>query len=156
MHWLEPTLDEPPGGALPLVIRGADCRTRAELFSEWARALDFPRYFGHNWNAFHDCLSEKALWHSDPDGPPPTRPLTLLVENAAQLLADAPPSELQLLFQTLAETAAVADDDEDAGVYPDGFRIHVLLHDTPDQLRALAQRVQATGLRLSNPLDQAT
>ncbi|MEW2121827.1 barstar family protein [Streptomyces sp. NPDC005474] len=143
MHWLELTVDEPPGEIPPTVVQGADCRTRAELFSAWARALEFPGHFGHNWNAFHDCVSERALWHSDPDGPPPAGPLTILVEDAALLLTDAHSSELHVLLQSLSDAATVAADDEDAGVYPDSFRIHVLLHDTPHRLRVLARRVQA-------------
>ncbi|MDX3629684.1 barstar family protein [Streptomyces europaeiscabiei] len=143
MHWLELTVDEPPGEVLPVVIRGTGCRTSAELFAAWAQALDFPSHFGHNWNAFHDCVSERALWHSDPDGPPPAGPLTILVEDAFLLLTDAPPPELEVLLQTLSDAATVADDDEDTGVYPDGFRLHVLLRDTPDRLRVLARRVRA-------------
>ncbi|WP_093865465.1 barstar family protein [Streptomyces sp. TLI_053] len=31
------------------LVRGANCRTAAALFAEWARTLAFPGYFGHNW-----------------------------------------------------------------------------------------------------------
>ncbi|MDW8810139.1 barstar family protein [Streptomyces scabiei] len=145
MHWppwLDLTANPPQVDPPPLVIPGGGCRTKADLFSSWARALDFPHHFGHNWDAFYDCVSERALWHSDPDGPPPTGPLTILVEDAALLLSDAPPAELRLLLRALSDAATVAADDEDAGVYPDGFRIRVLLHDTPDRLRSLAHRVR--------------
>lgn len=145
MDWVELTMHEPPGEALSAVVRGTACRTRAGLFSEWARALEFPAYFGRNWDAFHDCVSEKALWHSDPDGPPPVRPLTILVEDAAQLLADAPPQDLGILLQTLSDAATVQDSDEDACTYVHGFRLCLLLHDAPGGLSDLAHRMHAAG-----------
>lgn len=33
-------------------------RGEAELLSEIARALKFPDYFGHNWDAVDDCLGD--------------------------------------------------------------------------------------------------
>jgi hypothetical protein len=32
--------------------------TRAGFFQELARALRFPDYFGHNWDAVYDCLTD--------------------------------------------------------------------------------------------------
>ncbi|GGK74068.1 hypothetical protein GCM10010094_38730 [Streptomyces flaveus] len=153
MNWLRLTVHEPPGEpeeSLSVVVRGTDCSTRTGLFSTWARALEFPAYFGHNWDAFHDCVSEKALWHSDPDGPPPAHPLTILVEDAAQLLADAAPQDLTALLQSLSDAATVQDHDEDAGAYPDGFRLRLLLHDTPAGLVELAGRMREAGFLSSD------
>jgi hypothetical protein len=36
----------------------AGIATEEELFSVYVRGLEFPPYFGWNWNAFHDCLSD--------------------------------------------------------------------------------------------------
>jgi hypothetical protein len=91
-------------------------------------------------------LLEATLWHADLDGSPPSaRPLTILVEDASRLLADARPRDLAILLGALSGAATVADGDEDAGVYRGGFRLWLLLHDTPDQLRVLARRIQAAG-----------
>lgn len=40
------------------ILRGRRCATRESLLQEWAAALQFPYYFGHNWAAFEDCLND--------------------------------------------------------------------------------------------------
>jgi RNAse (barnase) inhibitor barstar len=47
----------PPGFAVR-TIQGKKCRTPSTLFGEFARALDFPDYFGHNWDALEECLAD--------------------------------------------------------------------------------------------------
>ncbi|WP_141576831.1 barstar family protein [Actinomadura sp. WMMA1423] len=70
-------------------VDGHDCRTRAAFFREAARALGFPDYFGHNWDAFLDCLR-------DLDGP------AFTVARADELLADEDPRELAVLLEILS------------------------------------------------------
>lgn len=53
----ERILDVPEGFSLHL-LRGTKCRTAAALFEEFARALKFPDYFGHNWDALEECLAD--------------------------------------------------------------------------------------------------
>ncbi len=50
--------EQVPGGAHIASIEGARCQTAHDLFIEFARALEFPDYFGHNWDAFDECLSD--------------------------------------------------------------------------------------------------
>lgn len=71
-------------------VDGHACRTRAAFFHEAARALDFPDYFGHNWDAFLDCLR-------DLDRP------ALTVARADELLAEEDPRQLAILLDILAE-----------------------------------------------------
>ncbi|WP_158516431.1 barstar family protein [Kitasatospora sp. MBT66] len=80
------------------LVRGANCRTRAALFAEWARALSFPGYFGHNWDAFEECLNDALL---PPGAGPAATRLLVLVTDADALLADEPPAQLALLLDIL-------------------------------------------------------
>jgi RNAse (barnase) inhibitor barstar len=51
-------LVKPPAGFALRLIQGKKCATPAGVFKEFARALDFPDYFGHNWDALEECLAD--------------------------------------------------------------------------------------------------
>ena len=55
---LAESLVHPPPGLALKVIKGRLCKTPATLFAEFARALAFPDYFGHNWDALEECLAD--------------------------------------------------------------------------------------------------
>jgi hypothetical protein len=40
------------------VLDGEEAGTRAGFFTEIARKLRFPDYFGRNWDAVYDCLTD--------------------------------------------------------------------------------------------------
>jgi Barstar (barnase inhibitor) len=45
----------------PVLHRAADlagATTRATVLDATAAAFEFPSYFGHNWDALHDCLGD--------------------------------------------------------------------------------------------------
>lgn len=86
MHWLTVTTDPAPS-----VVDGRASRTRAAFFKEVARALAFPAYFGHNWDALVDCLRD-------------TGPVEVIVANAEQLLADEPPTQFAVFLDIMGST----------------------------------------------------
>jgi RNAse (barnase) inhibitor barstar len=93
----------PPEGVAR--VDGSACRTRLDLLTEWSRALDVPDYFGRNWDAFADVLSERLE----------RGPLAVAVDNAVQLLADESPDQLRMLIEVLdgvTVTFRGSEDDE--------------------------------------------
>ncbi|MEO8341529.1 MAG: barstar family protein, partial [Nitrospirota bacterium] len=69
------SLVRPPTGLALKVIKGRHCKTSENLFTEFARALEFPDYFGHNWDALEECLVDLE-WL-------PARGYILLITDAA-------------------------------------------------------------------------
>ena len=74
------SLVRPPTEFALRVIKGAKCQTPAGLLTECARALDFPDYFGHNWDALEECLADLE-WL-------PAKGYILLITDAAHVLPD--------------------------------------------------------------------
>jgi RNAse (barnase) inhibitor barstar len=60
------------------ILRGKQCVTREGLLDEFARGLDFPQYFGRNWDALEDCLTDLE-WLS-------AEAFVLIITNADQVL----------------------------------------------------------------------
>jgi len=74
------SLVRPPTGFALRVIKGAKCQTTVGLLTECARALDFPDYFGHNWDALEECLADLE-WL-------PAKGYVLLITDAGCVLPD--------------------------------------------------------------------
>ena len=108
-----------PGGVL---MSGTRARTRAGLHEALAEALELPGWYGRNWDALADALADRL-----DDGP-----LTLVVTDAADLLADEPPAQLGTLLDVLGAVAAGGHE-----------TLRVVLHDHPDRLPALRACVAA-------------
>lgn len=47
------------------VIRGQRCSNKEELFQEFAATLQFPYYFGNNWDAFDECINDLSWLPAD-------------------------------------------------------------------------------------------
>jgi RNAse (barnase) inhibitor barstar len=43
----------------------AGCSEKGEFLESVSRALEFPAWFGHNWDALFDCLTDLS-WHPAP------------------------------------------------------------------------------------------
>jgi RNAse (barnase) inhibitor barstar len=131
--WLEVTVA--PRNAIgdpiarPAVVPGAAARTRTALFDALARALDLPAHFGRNWDALADSLRDRL----------DAGPLTLVVDDGPQLLADEPAASFGTLLAVLGEAAA-------QGRHP----LRVVLRGEPEQLAALRRR-SALALPTADP-----
>lgn len=46
-------------------VRGHDVCTKDQFLNETAKAFKFPAYFGHNWDALEDCLTDMSWVEAD-------------------------------------------------------------------------------------------
>lgn len=120
--------------------RGSAMRTRDELFSELASSLSFPAYFGRNWNALKDLLTDHA-WL-------PASGYVLIISEANELLAAESASELQLLLRVIR---LVADEWAQPEVFPDGVRrpptpFHLVLQVSPSEAEEAFARIKAASV----------
>ena len=63
-------------------IELAGCSDKAEFLARIAAALGFPAWFGHNWDAFFDCLTDLS-WR-------PALGYVLILEHATELKTTEP------------------------------------------------------------------
>lgn len=75
-------------------IHGKKCGTSAGLFDEFARALSFPDYFGHNWDALEECLMDLE-WL-------PAKGYVLVIVDAEHVLPDDE-EEYETLLEILCD-----------------------------------------------------
>jgi RNAse (barnase) inhibitor barstar len=115
-------------GNVARVVRGAKSRTAPALFDEFAAAWQFPPYFGENWDALDECLSDLD-WL-------PARAYFLVVTNAPQLLDRMPADAFQVFAELISKTAQAG---------PNSATFRTLLQVEPADEPALAARLKAAG-----------
>jgi RNAse (barnase) inhibitor barstar len=108
-------------------VRGWKAKTTAALFDELAAAFQFPSYFGENWNALNDCLTDLAWLPGDV--------YVLLIERAGDLLASESPQEFQTCSEVLANVS------KEWSSKRKGF--HTVLECKKSEEPALAHRLKA-------------
>src|SRR5262249_31373410 len=80
------------------LIRGQKTTTAAGLFDQFAAALQFPPYFGENWNALEECLSDLEWLPADS--------YVLFIVNAVRVLEKVNSEEARQFWTLLAHTGA--------------------------------------------------
>jgi len=78
-------------------VRGHKAKTTSSLFDEMAAALQFPSYFGENWNALDECLNDLEWLPGDA--------YVLVFERGPELLSLESPTEFQSLLQVLTQAS---------------------------------------------------
>lgn len=93
-------LGTPPAHAMPS-LDGRRLGDKATLLAEVGRVLDFPDYYGGNWDALEECLSDLS-WHAGP--------LRLLITHADALADDQRNYLIEIFLQTARAWAAEGRD----------------------------------------------
>ncbi|TXK17709.1 barstar family protein [Homoserinibacter sp. GY 40078] len=128
------------------VVRGRKMRTRGGLFDEFAAAMQFPLYFGENWDAFDECVADLEL--------PAGRGHLVVITEPDQVLADADATQLSVLAGSLRSAAADWAQPIEQGAWWDrpAVPFHVVLAGTRAEVESAARLWAAAGLPTA-PLD---
>lgn len=81
------------------IVRGSKMRLRTGLFDEMAAALQFPWYFGENWDAFDECINDLG-WLRE-------RHIVVGIADATGLLAGEPDQD-GLVFSDIMRRAVAS------------------------------------------------
>lgn len=82
---------------LPIRVGGGEARDKESLMTALAAKMNFPPYFGRNWDALRDCLT-------DLDEFLPAQGWLLVVTDAAEILKGNP-ADRALFLETLESAA---------------------------------------------------
>jgi hypothetical protein len=144
--WAAPTTDvttalrawelDAPGKRVARILRGRKCTSVANFFDEAAAALQFPDYFGENWDAFNDCFSDLGRFGAK-------TAMAICVTEADKLLGTAPAGAARTFAEVMNETLAAINAPAKPGK-PRPF--HVILQVRPEVEPAARKRWSAAGL----------
>jgi RNAse (barnase) inhibitor barstar len=93
------------------LLEGRDVRNKDQFLKQVALVLRFPDYFGNNWDAFSDCLTDMS-WH-EADG-------FVILYDHFESLAEHSPQEFEMLLDLFKESTEFWRDQ--------GKAVFVLLH----------------------------
>jgi hypothetical protein len=116
------------------VARGHKATTEAALFDECAAAWQFPYYFGENWDAFEECITDLE-WL-------PAKAYVFFVNRAIHLLEKEPKERFDLLLSVLQNSAK----EWGQPTYGHPAKFHVLLQGTATEQPSLERRLQGAGV----------
>jgi RNAse (barnase) inhibitor barstar len=123
-------------GITARALNGAKMRTKGALFDEFASRLEFPSYFGHNWDALNECLADLS-WL-------PGSAYTVVIGQASFLLDNEKQNEFETFLRVIGYVAEEWSGPVDVGEFWDRPEtpFHLLFHEAPDNLPALRARLR--------------
>jgi RNAse (barnase) inhibitor barstar len=121
-------------------LRGQKMQTASQLFDEFAAALQFPYYFGENWNALWECLTDLE-WL-------PHGACILMILDGAQLLAREAEESLAVFLDFLAVACDEWTATEKGPLEPAPRPFHVVFQCPPDDEVRFLSRMHAAGATL--------
>jgi len=117
------------------LIRGLKAKTTRALFDEIAAALQFPYYFGENWDALNDCLNDLEWLPGDA--------YVLCITHSSHLLEGESPETLRVFLDLLAYSGAEWAKAKTRERPRSAKAFHVVLQCTQEEEPGLRQKLQA-------------
>jgi hypothetical protein len=131
-------------GITARVLNGTRTVTGDGLFNEFASRFNFPAYFGYNWDALKDCLSDLE-WL-------PGFAYAAVIDQAFHLLEREPEEKLKIFVDVMQNVAREWATPVDDGEYWDRPEVpfHILLQASAEQIPALKSRYRSIGVVLAD------
>jgi RNAse (barnase) inhibitor barstar len=125
-------------------VRGRKMRSVDALFDEVSAALQFPGYFGENWPAFNECLSEM-------DWLPAGVGVVIVLTEAGEVLIDDHEAELGALVRAMARAASTYAEPIERGEWWDrpAVPFHVVVSVPPAEAEPVRSRWAGAGATFS-------
>lgn len=129
-------------------VRGPKMGTVERLFDEVAAALQFPYYFGENWPAFDECLS-------DMDWLPMSVGVVVVILEAEHVLANTDDVELAVLQRMIQRAAEAYSSPIASGEWWDrpAVAFHFVLQSQGDGVDAIRTRWGHAGAAMVDLVD---
>lgn len=123
------------------IVRGSKMRTPRGLFDEVAAALQFPHYFGENWDAFNECIAD---WDMLPAG----EGYVIVITEPDQVLAETG-KDLAWFAASLTSASKTWGQPIELGEWWDrpAVPFHVVLAGSSKELALAAKRWSAAGAK---------
>lgn len=121
-------------------VRGRKMRSVDALFDEVASALQFPYYFGENWPAFDECVTDLD-WAGSAAG------IVIIVLDAIEVLSGEPPADLTTLVSVFTRAAKTYAEPIALGEWWDrpSVPFHVLLQANDQDHKLVRSRWEGAG-----------
>jgi hypothetical protein len=120
------------------LVRGRKAITTAGFFDEFGAAFQFPYYFGENWDAFNDCVTDLD-WLTG-EG------YVVIITHAVHLLEK---ENIEALKNCLSVLEHAAQQFRKPGKNMKAKAFHVILHATKEEETALKSKWHALGITLA-------
>jgi hypothetical protein len=119
----EPAVDDivltAPKGTIARVVRGHRCISKERTLQEWSAALQFPSYFGNNWDAFEECINDLEWLGASR--------IVVFVTRADEMLPRSP-KDLPMMLNILSAAEQAKS-------------LHIVFHCSPGRSAHLCQRM---------------
>lgn len=134
-------------GITARVLRGSAMRTLDGLFAEVSSKLEFPDYFGNNWDALDECLADFE-WL-------PGFAYTIVIVDALEVLAAEPAHQLEVLVKLLDRVSAEWAESVEIGEAWDrpAVPFHVIFQETASRVPDARARYASAGVSTADCLN---
>jgi hypothetical protein len=113
------------------LVDATDLRTPSDIFDTFSETFEFPGYFGRNWDALAECISDLS-WLSGNS--------VVLIISRSSAISDGSPDHRVLLEILLEASSCPISPHADAGP---SRRLSVIFADSPPGLTAIRSRIES-------------